>query len=141
MKIGILRSPGRSILPISNKVIKKLKDQGVTIAIERSQEVIHWEESLLKENAVYEDRDQILRESQMLLSVGFSDVQETSAQYWVSEFQPFNDPSVSEKLTRIGVVGLSLDMIPRISRAQAMDVLSRSEEHTSELQSRGHLVC
>src|SRR5690625_6953145 len=60
----------------------------------------------------------------MLLRLGFSDVQETSAQYWVSVFQPFNDPSVSEKLTRIGVVGLSLDMIPRISRAQAMDVLS-----------------
>lgn len=124
MKIGILRSPGRSILPVSNKVIKKLKDQGVTVAIEKSQEVIHWEKALLKENAVYEDRDQILKESQMLLSVGYCDVQETSAQYWVSEFQPFNDPAVSEKLTKIGVIGLSLDMIPRISRAQAMDVLS-----------------
>src|SRR5699024_10895207 len=124
MKIGVLRTPGRSILPVSNKMINKLKESGVSVVVEKSAEPVHWEESLLKDNAIYEDRRQILQGSDILLSVGFSEITETKAEYWISEFQPFNDPDVVKNLTEVGIIGLSLDMIPRISRAQAMDVLS-----------------
>lgn len=124
MKIGVLRTPGRSTLPVSNKVINKLRESGADVVIEASAEPVRWEESLLKDNAVYADRAQILEESDILLSVGYSTVSETKAGYWISEFQPFNDPEVAGKLTSAGIIGLSLDMIPRISRAQAMDVLS-----------------
>src|SRR5699024_3495784 len=108
----------------SNKMINKLKESGVSVVVEKSAEPVHWEESLLKDNAIYEDRRQILQGSDILLSVGFSEITETKAEYWISEFQPFNDPDVVKNLTEVGIIGLSLDMIPRISRAQAMDVLS-----------------
>lgn len=124
MKIGVLRTPGRSTLPVSNKVINKLRENGADVVIETSTEPVRWEESLLKDNGVYADRAQILGESDILLSVGYSSVSETKAGYWISEFQPFNDLDVAGKLTSAGIIGLSLDMIPRISRAQAMDVLS-----------------
>ena len=38
--------------------------------------------------------------------------------------QPLTDPEGIERLTQAGVVGLALESIPRISRAQAMDALS-----------------
>lgn len=42
----------------------------------------------------------------------------------VSSFQPFADPAVKEKLAGFGLTAFSLDMIPRTTLAQAMDVLS-----------------
>src|SRR5439155_14583523 len=46
-------------------------------------------------------------------------------------------PSVVEEEARVHEVGLPLVL----AAAQAREQAERSEEHTSELQSRGHLVC
>lgn len=124
MKLGILRTPDRSILPISQKVIKKLSDIGVEVVIEKPVTPVNWEKSLIQDSAPYLSRVDLLKSADILLSAGYSDLESTNARYWISEFQPFNDPEITEKLDKIGIIGLSLDMIPRISRAQAMDVLS-----------------
>ena len=124
MKLGILRTPGRNLLPISQKVVKKLKDIGVDVVVERSDTEINWEKSLIGDNAPFVPLETILEDCDVLLSVGMRELPPTKAGYWISEFQPFNYPEVTQSLDKIGVTGLSLDMIPRISRAQAMDVLS-----------------
>lgn len=124
MKLGILRTPGRHVIPISRKVMQKLEAMGVNVSIETPASPVIWEENLLGEGNYYESREEILSEADVLLSVGYSDIQPGKAKYWISEFQPFNHPEVKDQLDQIGVTGLSLDMIPRISRAQAMDVLS-----------------
>lgn len=124
MKLGILRTPGRNLLPISQKVVKKLKDLGVDVVVERSDTEINWEKSLIGESAPFVPLETVLNDCDVLLSVGMRELPPTKANYWISEFQPFNKPEVTQSLDKIGVTGLSLDMIPRISRAQAMDVLS-----------------
>src|SRR5690625_7273626 len=50
--------------------------------------------------------------------------------------------SKSQDLTAWVVVGAAASMLPLVG-ARAIDEITaqRSEEHTSELQSRGHLVC
>src|SRR5690554_1347068 len=124
MKLGILRTPGRNLLPISQKVIKKLADIGVDVLVEQADPEINWEKSLLGTDASFVPLDTVVNESEVLLSVGIRDLASTKAKFWISEFQPFNHPEVVKTLDSLGVTGLSLDMIPRISRAQAMDVLS-----------------
>ncbi|QCB94424.1 Re/Si-specific NAD(P)(+) transhydrogenase subunit alpha [Cellulomonas shaoxiangyii] len=42
----------------------------------------------------------------------------------VAMMQPFADPGLAARLAVRGVTGLALDAVPRISRAQALDVLS-----------------
>ncbi|MFS0706092.1 Re/Si-specific NAD(P)(+) transhydrogenase subunit alpha, partial [Cellulomonas sp. 179-A 9B4 NHS] len=42
----------------------------------------------------------------------------------VAMLQPHLDPGVADRLAARGVTGLALDAVPRISRAQALDVLS-----------------
>lgn len=124
MKLGILRTPARTILPISQKVIKKLSDLGAEVVIEKPESSVNWEESLIQNSAPYVSREEILKTADILLSVGYSDLESVNARYWISEFQPFNQPDITGKLDAMGITGLSLDMIPRISRAQSMDVLS-----------------
>jgi len=124
MKLGILRTPGRKLLPISQKVVKKLSDLGVEVVIEKPLSPVNWEKSLIQDSAPYVSREELLNSADVLLSAGFSDAKPVKARYWISEFQPFNHAEIIGKLDQLGVTGLSLDMIPRISRAQAMDVLS-----------------
>lgn len=124
MKLGILRTPGRNLLPVSQKVIKKLADIGVDVLVEQADPEINWEKSLLGTDASFVPLDTVVNESEVLLSVGIRDLTSTKAKFWISEFQPFNHPEVVKALDSLGVTGLSLDMIPRISRAQSMDVLS-----------------
>src|SRR5690606_21528403 len=124
MKLGILRTPGRKLLPVSQKVVKKLSEIGVEVVIEQPDSPVNWEKSLIQESAPYASLERVLEESDVLLSAGFRELSSTRAKYWIAEFQPFNTPEVTGALDKLGVTGLSLDMIPRISRAQSMDVLS-----------------
>src|SRR5690625_6401569 len=53
------------------------------------------------------------------------------------------EPSIMKKLADLGLMGVC---IPEKYGGSGMDynslaIVCRSEEHTSELQSRGHLVC
>lgn len=123
MKLGVLRTAGRNILPMSKKVIGKLAGLGVEVVIERPETPVQWELSLFGGSDYYADKATILEESDLLLSIGFQEI-ETKAKYWLGEFQPFNFPEVEGQLKAMGITGMSMDMIPRISRAQAMDVLS-----------------
>src|SRR3989454_4994508 len=68
----------------------------------------------------------------------------------VALFQPSAERETVSQLAARRVTAFSLALLPRITRAQPMDVLSsqatvagykRSEEHTSELQSPCNLVC
>ncbi|MCX8108900.1 MAG: Re/Si-specific NAD(P)(+) transhydrogenase subunit alpha [Verrucomicrobiae bacterium] len=73
-------------------------------------------------------RDQIFKDSDILLSIhpipnGEIPRIKRGAVY-VSSFQPFADDSILKVLSGAGLTAFSLDMIPRITAAQSMDVLS-----------------
>src|SRR5207253_10265292 len=67
------------------------------------------------------------------------------------EFQPdlnTSNPEVQAEILKImgfwiqlGVSGFRMDAVPFVIATKGANVSERSEEHTSELQSRGHLVC
>src|SRR5690625_6574725 len=67
----------------------------------------------------------------------------------VSQTEPPNRQKAAPKLTRVRVLA-SKNKLPSTAPSSTRDtfcrramgcMISRSEEHTSELQSRGHLVC
>ncbi len=111
-------------MPVSEKVVQKLKNIGVEVIIEEPVVPVNWEKSLIRDSASYVNLDELLNTCDILLSAGMRNLPTTRAGYWISEFQPFNFPEVVKTLDQMQLIGLSLDMIPRISRAQAMDVLS-----------------
>ncbi|MEM9820236.1 MAG: NAD(P) transhydrogenase subunit alpha [Bacteroidota bacterium] len=73
-------------------------------------------------------RTEILREAELLLSINpLPDTelaQLKAGTVLVSLFQPYNDPDIVERLKKYQTQAFSLDMIPRSTLAQSMDVLS-----------------
>src|SRR5690625_6595790 len=49
--------------------------------------------------------------------------------------------SLMQELDRAPGAGIQLDIIKKMPLGSGLGSSARSEEHTSELQSRGHLVC
>ena len=82
-------------------------------------------------DAAYEEAGATLGDpwgAHVVAKVAAPTVEETArlrdGQVVVGFLQPLTDTEGIERLTRAGVVGLALESIPRISRAQAMDALS-----------------
>jgi len=48
----------------------------------------------------------------------------SSGQTWISSIYPNRDPSMADAVTKTGATSYALDCVPRISRAQSMDILS-----------------
>jgi len=47
-----------------------------------------------------------------------------SSHSWISEIKPLRDPALADAVSKTGATSYALDCVPRISRAQSMDILS-----------------
>ncbi|MEN8248520.1 MAG: NAD(P) transhydrogenase subunit alpha [Bacteroidota bacterium] len=78
--------------------------------------------------AKVKSRDEILSGAEMILTINPLPVEEvnkiSSGTTYISELQPFFEPSVLNAPAEKGLLTFSLDMIPRTTLAQAMDVIS-----------------
>ena len=74
------------------------------------------------------DKDTVMQEANILLRINPPNAEEIANlpenSLWISLFQPKEDSAALEKLNEKKCTVLALNMIPRISRAQTMDVLS-----------------
>ena len=78
--------------------------------------------------ATTKDRTSILKEADIVISI-FPPSENDFAQVhngalFISQFRPYQDETVKDKLAQYAFRCLSMDMIPRTTLAQAMDVLS-----------------
>jgi NAD(P) transhydrogenase subunit alpha len=78
--------------------------------------------------AVVTDHKDIIREADAVLRIRKPDAEEVdlmkSDGIYISLLDPFNERKLIEKFTSRGITAISMEMIPRITRAQKMDVLS-----------------
>ena len=130
MIIGILRETADKRVAITPDNIKrsKLKD------------VSWWIQSGAGKEAGFEDqryaglgyhkrqRSTILKEADVIVTI-FSPADEDLAQIkegtiLISQFRPYQDSGIIEKLKQYPIRVISMDMIPRTTLAQSMDVLS-----------------
>lgn len=133
MKIGVAKEVEyreRRVALIPD-AIAKLTKQGLEIWVESGLgEQSCFEDSAYEEAGaqVISDKEKLWKEVDVLLKVG-SPVEEelgllTPGKVLISFLNPLGQPEMIQKLANAQVTALSMELIPRTSRAQSMDALS-----------------
>lgn len=130
MQIGILKETDDHRVAIIPDSIKKLsEDNNVLMIEEGAGEESYYSNDLYKDaGGTIVKRNDILEKAEVLISIKPMDEQEikkiNKSAVYISSFQPFLDQKILPVLSNAGITAMSLDMIPRITIAQSMDVLS-----------------
>ncbi len=131
MTVGILREPETekrvSILPGEVTGLKKL---GNEILVEHSagEKAFASDNDYISVGASIKERMEVIKESSFLVSISHVTAEEldhfTEGQVLCSIVNPVESREWIEKARTAELTVLALDMVPRITRAQSMDVLS-----------------
>lgn len=132
MKIGILKETqkGERRVSISPNIAKQLIEKGFEVLIEEDAGV----NSSFK-NSDYEKvgvsvakRDEVFKESKILIKINPFDADDlklvTDSHILMSQLYHKSNPELLKAIAATGATAFSMDAMPRISRAQDMDVLS-----------------
>ena len=130
MQIGVLKETNDKRVSIIPESVKILNDSGNEIWVEKSagKAAFFSDEDYQESGARIVSRDEILTTSDLIISISPVDRSEINkikkSAIYISSFQPFVDEKITKVLSDAGLTALSLDMIPRITLAQSMDILS-----------------
>ena len=128
MRIGVLKEQSDKRVAIVPAVASKLADLGATLQIEAGAGANAGYDNSVYDGANIIDRAAVLQRSDVLISINPLPEDELKSlqrnTLLISEFKPFFDKDVSERLKAQGLRAISMDMIPRTTLAQSMDVLS-----------------
>ncbi len=129
MKIGVLKELHDNRVALVPATAVKLAALGVELLIEKGAgERASIIDSDYSESATIKSRAEVLQASDLLISITSPDdetlKQIPKGKHLIALFQPFADDTIVEKLKKQGLDAFSMDMIPRTTLAQSMDVLS-----------------
>ncbi|MCI5082784.1 MAG: NAD(P) transhydrogenase subunit alpha [Saprospiraceae bacterium] len=130
MKLAVFKEPNDQRVSIIPDVIAKLKDLGLEVLVEEGAgaEAFFPDAAYVEAGAQMATRSKLLQEAQIAISIRPISAEERQQfptdTLLISEFQPFNDTQITDQLKSEGRPALSLDMIPRTTLAQSMDILS-----------------
>jgi NAD(P) transhydrogenase subunit alpha len=135
MTIGVLKEPSDetrvSLLP---EAVTALAKKGISILVESGagENAFADDESYQKAGAQIKTRAEVVQSSEIVLSIQ-SPGKIDSDSYWDSNFKskiligvyfPLYEAELMQQWAQLGITCFSLDMLPRTTRAQMMDVLS-----------------
>lgn len=130
MVIGVLKEPKPetrvSLLP---EHIATLKKKGTTVLVEPQAGELSFasDEQYKAAGAEIENRDRILQQADVVLSINKPPLEDLSicrAKVLLGNFQPLFDHMIAQAGIDRNIAIISLDMLPRTTRAQSMDILS-----------------
>lgn len=129
MKIGVLKETNDARVAIIPDFVKQLvANNEVLVEQDAGRSAFFYDEDFKEAGAIIADRKKVLSASELVISIHPIGNEELALMQkgciYVSSFQPFADATVVGTLASYHLTALSLDMIPRITIAQAMDVLS-----------------
>ncbi len=129
LTIGILKENKDKRVSITPDNIKRSKLKEATWWIESGAgEEAGFKDSLYEGLAQSKSRGDILKEADIIVTIfppGDGDLAQIhGGALLISQFRPYQDDTVNGKLAQYPFRALSMDMIPRTTLAQAMDVLS-----------------
>lgn len=132
MKIAVLResAPNETRVALVPETVTKLVKSGMTVQIERGagERAAFPDDLYVKAGATVADRAQLLDGADLVLCVGRPDDAVLAAMpkkaVLLGLLAPLGDTDYVRRLADAGITALSMDAIPRITRAQAMDALS-----------------
>ncbi len=127
MTIGVLKEGGNEnrVVLLPEHVVTLIK-KNFTVKVEKGagETAYASDADYTEAGAVILSRAEILKDADMLFSIHAPAESIPKGKILVSILGPLANKAVVEKLAKDGVTSHSLDMIPRSSRAQAVDVLS-----------------
>ena len=133
MKIAIPTEdhPGETRVPLIPEHVAKLVAAGADISIESElgQPLQITDDAYAAAGATtVDDRISLLRDADMVMRIRKPNLEEVGQLkegcIYVSLLDPFNERELIEMFAAKGISAISMEMIPRITRAQKMDVLS-----------------
>jgi proton-translocating NAD(P)+ transhydrogenase subunit alpha len=111
--------------------VKKLNQAGLSITVESGlgMNTGFTDEDYIEAGAgISENREELLGSSDLVLRVRKPDLKEVplikQGAIHISYLDPYNENEIVDALARQGVTAISMEMIPRTTRAQKMDALS-----------------
>ncbi|MCC7402416.1 MAG: Re/Si-specific NAD(P)(+) transhydrogenase subunit alpha [Chitinophagaceae bacterium] len=130
MTIGLLKEPDfETRVSLIPETVAALKKKGVTIFVEKdSGKKAFWnDDEYVKAGAEIKDRSEIIRTSGIILSIHalpLPEIEMLRSKIIIGVYQPLYDTELMKQWAGQEVTVFSLDMLPRTTRAQSMDVLS-----------------
>jgi len=129
MIIGVLKEPSpETRISLTPETVSALKKKGYSILVETNagDDAFCSNEQFIASGADIADRSKVLQSSDILLSINAPrELGEIPAgKVMIGTFSPLNHPEVYRKMADGKMTVFSLDMLPRTTRAQTMDVLS-----------------
>jgi len=133
MKIGVIKEIefGERRVALIPEVVSRLTKNGLEILIEsQAGELSFFADSTYEAAGakIITDKSYLINESDILLKVGAPREEEVDmlkkGQIAIGFLNPLGRPELIRRLANQGVTALSMEMIPRSSRAQSMDALS-----------------
>jgi NAD(P) transhydrogenase subunit alpha len=130
MTIGVLREPTFetrvSLLPEAAATLTK---KGITVIIEQGagEKAFSSDQEYVNAGVQIKKRDEVLNTSDIILCIHAPDkssVDQLNFKILIGVYQPLFVASEMNEFAKKGVTIFSLDMLPRTTRAQSMDVLS-----------------
>lgn len=127
MTIGVLKEPGFenrvSLLPESaGSLVKK----GIEVLVEKGagEHSFAPDEDYEKAGAKIASKDEVIQKSSILLAINSAQFKLRFGQVLIGAYQPLFNHALMTEMANQGVTVFSLDMLPRTTRAQTMDILS-----------------
>ncbi len=126
MTIGFLKDEGGAITPIVPSNISKLNELFEKVYVEAGIGSGAFYTDGEFEGAEVKSCKEIMATCDVIVRIdGKIEMDQVKkGAILMGQFAPFNDPSVAEVIAKKGLHAFSLDMIPRTTLAQSMDVLS-----------------
>lgn len=130
MTIGLLKEPAHETrVSLLAESVAALTKKNITVIIEPGAGANAYcsDADYEKAGAQIKSRTEILASSDVILSIHQPPSQEISgskSKIWIGVYQPLFSVDTMKQWAAAGVTSFSLDMLPRTTRAQAMDVLS-----------------
>jgi NAD(P) transhydrogenase subunit alpha len=126
MTIGVLKEPSDetrvSLLP---EAVAALSKKGITVSIENGagERAFANDDNYQKSGARIKNRNELIESSEILLSIN-SPADRQAGKILIGVYFPLYNPGLMQQWAQQGITCFSLDMLPRTTRAQTMDVLS-----------------
>lgn len=130
MKIGILKERNDARVSVIPETVKKLIALGHECVVEKGAGDLAFQndQAYKDAGAAVAERNSVIGDSDILCSISPIDTKELSSAKeqltMIALFEPFNKPDSIPAYANAQHNAFSLDMIPRITIAQSMDVLS-----------------
>lgn len=130
MIIGVLKEVRDTRVALVPNVVKKLIAANNEVWVENGagEQAFFTDDTYQKAGATIKNKQAILPKVDLLIAIQSPDVADLQQckpkTVILSMFQPYNQPSIVEELKKLHFIAFSLDMIPRSSLAQSVDILS-----------------